>query len=139
MFFRPISWTSFTLFSICSKNDLVLLQNTIGFKMAPRNDQVAPEWHPNLREAIHFRDPKKTLRPSRRLKRLGSDVSLFLTDFQCLLASFLVLNSGIRPKRQTPETMQNTCRDIARKTSTKNPGKKLAQNLLEISKDFTRL
>ena len=37
-----------------------------------------------------------------------------LNNFQCILASLLVLNSGIRWKRQTPETMQHTCRELAR-------------------------
>ena len=38
---------------------------------------------------------------------------LMLKDVQWLLASLLILNSGSRTKRQTPETMQNSSRDRA--------------------------
>ena len=58
-----------------------------------------------------------------------------LNDFQCLLVSLLVLNSSTCPKRQTAETMQNTCRDLARNSRKRE----LARNLQRTCRTSARI
>ena len=101
------------------------LQHPMRTKAAPQIRQVAPK----LRKPRSLDGPKtrswNNLAPDTPIE--ATCVTFFmmfeefwilsgpmLNDFRCILASLLVLNSGIRPKRQKPETMQNTCRDLAR-------------------------
>ena len=66
---------------------------------------------------------------------------LLLKDVQWLLASLLILNSGIRTNRQTPETMQRSCKTFLKKNRARNlqrACRELARNLQHMQRPFPK-
>ena len=97
------------------------LRNPMGSKMVPQIDQCAPKVAKNLIPWRHLNKLAPETPPEApqviffmMFKGFGSFPDLMLKVFQWFLASLLILNSGIRPNRQTPETMQYSSRDRAR-------------------------
>ena len=153
MFFRD------TLRNLTSPHFMLIYVEKVRF-WNPLQNPMAPKWHPESHffniNHVNFiftyspflsprtkcfpRHPQSSSRShfSWFLKVFGTFSSLILKDFQWLLASLLILNSDIRPNRQTPETLQNSCRDLCEKLLKKRTGKKLAENLQRTSKKLAR-
>jgi len=76
--------------------------------------------------------------------RFSDPSTIILNDFRKLLPSFVAWTSSITSNHQTPETMQNTCRELARNFEMRElarnlqiPGRELARNFQEMQTTCT--